>query len=96
MHVQRNSSTLITAITNHIALTVLALNTVQQNGGRIAAASNQRVQALQEGLGAIRDVLLYGRRLAALGLRDRIPLAEGLASTVALYRQALAQQLVHL
>ncbi|MFZ9935385.1 MAG: inorganic phosphate transporter, partial [Arenimonas sp.] len=33
---------------------------LQQNGERIAAASNQRVQALQEGLGAIRDVLLDG------------------------------------
>ncbi len=107
VHVQRNSSALITAITNHIALTVMALNMVlqivsallvaaglliglllidwlvavstaglfgiayglvaatsrsrlQQNGERIAAASNQRVKTLQEGLGAIRDVLLDG------------------------------------
>ena len=35
-------------------------------------------------------------RLAALGWRARIPLAEGLASTVALFRQELAQQLVRL
>jgi ABC-type multidrug transport system fused ATPase/permease subunit len=113
VHVQRNSSTLITAITNHISLTVFALNAVlqvvsafvvavglliglllidwlvavstagvfgiayglvaatsrrrlQQNGERIAAASNQRVQALQEGLGAIRDVLLDGSQATYL------------------------------
>ncbi len=35
-------------------------------------------------------------RLAALGWRARIPLAEGLASTVALFPQRLAQQLVRL
>jgi GDP-L-fucose synthase len=35
-------------------------------------------------------------RLAALGWRARIPLAEGLASTVALFRQGLVQQLVRL
>jgi GDP-L-fucose synthase len=35
-------------------------------------------------------------RLAALGWRARIPLAEGLASTVALFREELAQQLVRL
>jgi ABC-type multidrug transport system fused ATPase/permease subunit len=118
VHVQRNSSTLITAITNHIALTVLALNAVlqivsavvvavglliglllidwlvavstvgvfgiayglvaatsrrrlQQNGERIAAASNQRVQALQEGLGAIRDVLLDGSQSTYLDVYRR-------------------------
>jgi ABC-type multidrug transport system fused ATPase/permease subunit len=105
VHVQRNSSTLITAITDHIGATVQALNAVlqivsafvvtiglllglllidwlvalstaglfgmayalvvamsrrqlHQNSVRIAAAANQRVKALQEGLGAIRDVLL--------------------------------------
>jgi ATP-binding cassette subfamily B protein len=118
VHVQRNSSNLITAITNHIALTVLALNAVlqivsavvvaaglliglllidwlvalstaglfgiayglvaatsrrklQQNGERIAAASNQRVQALQEGLGAIRDVLLDGSQATYLEIYRR-------------------------
>ncbi len=35
-------------------------------------------------------------RLAALGWRARIPLAEGLASTVALFRQELEQQLVRI
>ena len=35
-------------------------------------------------------------RLATLGWRARIPLAEGLASTVALFRKDLAQQLVRL
>jgi GDP-L-fucose synthase len=35
-------------------------------------------------------------RLAALGWRARIPLAEGLASTVALFREELVQQLVRL
>jgi ABC-type multidrug transport system fused ATPase/permease subunit len=118
VQVQRNSSTLITAITNHIALTVLALNAVlqivsafvvaaglliglllidwlvalstaglfgfayglvaitsrrrlQQNGARIAAAANQRVKALQEGLGAIRDVLLDGSQATYLELYRR-------------------------
>jgi ABC-type multidrug transport system fused ATPase/permease subunit len=107
LHIQRNSSTLITAITGHIANTVQALNAVlqillavvvaaglliglllidwlvalsatglfgiaygmvaatsrrrlRQNGAQIAAATNQQVKALQEGLGAIRDVLLDG------------------------------------
>jgi ATP-binding cassette subfamily B protein len=118
VHVQRNSSTLITAITNHIALTVLALNAVLQivsalvvaaglliglllidwlvavstaglfgiayglvavtsrrrllqNGERIAVATNQRVQALQEGLGAIRDVLLDGSQATYLEVYRR-------------------------
>lgn len=118
VHVQRNSSTLITAITNHIALTVFALNAVlqivsafvvaaglliglllidwlvalstaglfgiaygmvaaisrrqlQKNGGRIATAANQRVKALQEGLGAIRDVLLDGSQATYLELYRR-------------------------
>ncbi len=118
VHVQRNSSTLITAITNHIALTVQALNAVlqivsalvvaaglliglllidwlvamstaglfgiayslvaitarrqlQQNGGQIAAAVKQRVQALQEGLGAIRDVLLDGSQATYVELYRR-------------------------
>ncbi len=35
-------------------------------------------------------------RLAALGLRARIPLGEGLANTLALFRHELAQQLVRL
>lgn len=118
VHVQRNSSTLITAISNHIALTVLALNAVlqivsalvvaaclliglllidwlvafstaglfgiayglvaiasqrqlRQNGEQIAAAANQRVKALQEGLGAIRDVLLDGSQATYLELYSR-------------------------
>jgi len=121
VHVQRNSSFLITAMTNHIAFTVAAMNTVlqivsagvvaaslllglllidwlvavssaglcglvyglvviisrrqlQQNGGRIAAAAQQRVKALQEGLGAIRDVLLDGTQstyMELYGLADR-------------------------
>jgi len=118
VHVQRNSSTLITAITDNIMNTVQALNAVlqivsavvvavglliglllidwlvavstaglfgiayglvaatsrrrlQQNGGRIAAAANQRVQALQEGLGAIRDVLLDGSQATYLELYRR-------------------------
>lgn len=107
VHVRRNSSTLISGMTQHIALTVDALNAslqiassfvvatgllvglllvdwqvafstagifgiayglvaissrgqLHQNGDRIAVAINQRVKALQEGLGAIRDVLLDG------------------------------------
>jgi len=35
-------------------------------------------------------------RLADLGWRAQIPLAEGLASTVALFREELTQQLVRL
>jgi len=118
VHVQRNSSSMISAITNHIGLTVLALNTVlqivsalvvaaglliglllidwlvalstaglfgiayylvaiasrrrlQQNGERIAAATDQRMQALQEGLGAIRDVLLDGSQATYLDVYRR-------------------------
>jgi ATP-binding cassette subfamily B protein len=44
---------------------------LQQNGGRIAAASNQLVQDLQEGLGAIRDVLLDGTQAIYLELYRR-------------------------
>ena len=105
VHVQRNSSILISALTQHVAVTVQALNVMLQmltsivvafglligllvvdwqvalfssilfgiaygvmaivsrrqllkNGQRIALANTQRVQALQEGLGGIRDVLL--------------------------------------
>jgi ABC-type multidrug transport system fused ATPase/permease subunit len=115
VHVQRNSSTLISAITRHVALTVQALNSLlqiatafvvaaglliglllidwkvalstgglfgiayalvaitarrqlQKNGELIAVATNQRVQALQEGLGAIRDVLLDGSQPTYLEL----------------------------
>jgi len=118
VHVQRNSSALITAITNHIALTVQSLNAVlqivsafvvavglliglllidwlvalstaglfglayglvaatarrrlQQNSEQIAAVANQRVQALQEGLGAIRDVLLDGSQATYLEVYRR-------------------------
>jgi ABC-type multidrug transport system fused ATPase/permease subunit len=118
VHVQRNSSTLITAITNHVEFTVLALNAalqivsafvvavglliglllidwlvalssaglfaiayglmattsrlqLQQNSGRIAAAANQRVKVLQEGLGAIRDVLLDGSQATYLEVYRR-------------------------
>ena len=118
VHVQRNSSTLINAMTQHVSLTVLALNAVLQiasaflvavgllvglllidwqvavvtaallaiayafvglssrrqlrdNGKRIAAASSHRVQALQEGLGAIRDVLLDGTQSSYLDLYRR-------------------------
>lgn len=105
VHLSRNSSTLISALTQHVALSVLALNSVLQivsasmvatglliglllidwqvaliaasvfsisyccvaffsrnhlrsNSKKIAEANKQRVQSLQEGLGAIRDVLL--------------------------------------
>jgi ABC-type multidrug transport system fused ATPase/permease subunit len=118
VHVQRNSSTLINAMTGHIGATVAALNAVlqivsavvvaaglliglllmdwlvalstaglfgiayglvaataqrrlQQNGELIAAAANQRVKALQEGLGAIRDVLLDGSQATYLELYRR-------------------------
>jgi ABC-type multidrug transport system fused ATPase/permease subunit len=118
VHVQRNSSNLITAITSHIDYTVEALNAalqivsafvvsvslliglllidwlvavstaglfgiayglvaatsrrqLQQNSERIAAVAKQRVQALQEGLGAIRDVLLDGSQATYLELYRR-------------------------
>ena len=109
VHVQRNSAAVITGITNHIALTVNALNNTLQlttsavvaaalltgllvidapialctaalfggaygvlaittrreltrNGKKIAEASTHQIKALQEGLGAIRDVLLDGNQ----------------------------------
>lgn len=107
VHVQRNSSAVITGITTQIGATVAALNILLQlltsvvvvaallsgllvidapvavgasalfgtaygvlaittrrqlrsNGDRIAEASRQQLKAIQEGLGAIRDVLLDG------------------------------------
>ena len=107
VHVQRNSSAVITGTTTQINLTVVALNALLQlitsavvaaglltgllvidapvavaaaalfgsayavlaltvrrelrrNGQKIAQASTQQLKALQEGLGAIRDVLLDG------------------------------------
>jgi len=117
-HVKRNSSSLISAMTQQIEDTVKALNTalqivsafvvaaglliglllidwlvalstaglfgiayglvavtsrrqLQQNGSRIAVANTQRVKALQEGLGAIRDVLLDGSQATYLELYRR-------------------------
>jgi len=107
VHLQRNSSTVITATTAHIGGMVRSLNSLlqlvtgilvamglltglllidwplslsaallfgsiygllavtvrralQRNGNRIVATSHQQLKALQEGLGAIRDVLLDG------------------------------------
>lgn len=118
VHVRRNSSTLISAMTRHVGLTVLALNALLQifsalvvavglmtgllivdwqvalftaglfgiayvvvaiisrrklvqNGEKIAKANDKRVQALQEGLGAIRDVLLDGTQTSYLELYRR-------------------------
>ncbi len=109
VHVQRNSASVITATTSHIAASVAALTALLQlitaalvaaglltglvliswvvalaaaalfasvygllalttrqelhrNSQRIAAAARQQLQALQEGLGAIRDVLLDGNQ----------------------------------
>ena len=109
VHLQRNSSAVITAITTQINLTVAALNSLFQlitsslvaiglliglllidapvalaaaalfgsaygllattvrrelslNSHKIAEASNLQLKALQEGLGAIRDVLLDGNQ----------------------------------
>ena len=113
VHLQRNSSTVITATSTQIELTVGALNALLQlitsavvalgllggllwidasialalmvvfgsvygvlalamrqelrsNGMRIAEATNQQLKALQEGLGAIRDVLLDGSQATYL------------------------------
>ena len=113
VHVQRNSSTVITGTTTHIGLTVVALNSLLQlitsalvaaglmmglllvdapvalgaaalfgasygllaitarrqlrsNGKKIAEASSKQLKVLQEGLGAIRDVLLDGNQPAYL------------------------------
>ena len=118
VHVQRNSSALISAITQQIAFTVESLNVVLQMmtaivvavglligiliidpfialsiagifgiaycsvaipsrrylklvGSLISAANIKRVQALQEGLGAIRDVLLDGSQLKYLEVYSR-------------------------
>jgi ABC-type multidrug transport system fused ATPase/permease subunit len=118
VHIQRNSSTLIAAITSNIAATVASLYVVlqivsgfvvaaglmiglllidwlvalstavlfgtayglvaitsrrqlQQNSLRITAAANQRVKALQEGMGAIRDVLLDGSQATYLDVYRR-------------------------
>ena len=109
VHLQRNSSDVITSITTQIGLTVVAINYFLQlitsclvaiglitglviidasvalsaailfsstyvllalnsrrelgrNSRRIAEATNQQLKALQEGLGAIRDVLLDGNQ----------------------------------
>ena len=113
VHVQRNSSTVITATSTHIDATAGALNTLLQlitsavvvvgllagllwidtaialavmvlfggayavlalvmrrelrsNGIRIAEVYSQKLKALQEGLGAIRDVLLDGSQATYL------------------------------
>lgn len=113
VHVQRNSSAVITATSTQIDMTVGALNALLQaltaalvavallsgllwidakvalavvllfgsaygalavairrelrtNGSRIAEAFNQQLKALQEGLGAIRDVLLDGSQATYL------------------------------
>ena len=113
VHLQRNSSTVINAVTNQIAVAVVAINSLlvswtavlvaallliglvyanwaialsvsivfggaycciaylskaklMRNGVVIAACSRQTVKALQEGLGAIREVLLNGTQSAYL------------------------------
>jgi ABC-type multidrug transport system fused ATPase/permease subunit len=118
VHVQRNSSDLITAVVGHVSRTVGALTSLlqlvmatvvavglvtglllidwqvalaasglfggiygllaistrwklQKNSQRIATAAGQQVKALQEGLGAIRDVLLDGRQPAYLEIYRR-------------------------
>ena len=115
VHVQRNSASVITAITNQIGATVGALNSLLQlltsvvvavglltglllidapvalaaaalfggaylslsiisrrelhiNGRKISEASILQLKSLQEGLGAIRDVLLDGNQLLYLQL----------------------------
>jgi len=121
VHVQRNSSTVITAISTQIELTVAALNALLQlitsvvvavsllagllwidasiamavmvlfgsaygvlalvirrelfsNGIRIAEAYNQQLKALQEGLGAIRDLLLDSSQPAYLQIYSKADL----------------------
>lgn len=44
---------------------------LRQNGERIASAQSHRVQAIQEGLGAIRDVLLDGSQSSYLAVYSR-------------------------
>lgn len=44
---------------------------LHENGGRIATATNQKVKALQEGLGAIRDVILNNSQDAYLEVYRR-------------------------
>jgi ABC-type multidrug transport system fused ATPase/permease subunit len=121
VHVQRNSSTVITAITTQIAQTVQVLNATLQlitavvvalgllgallaidwpvactamvvfgttygllsvttrrrlaaNSRLVASASHQQLKALQEGLGAIRDVLLDGNQTTYLDIYQRADL----------------------
>jgi ATP-binding cassette subfamily B protein len=118
VHVQRNSSAVITAVTSQITTTVSALTALlqlvtaavvaiglltglllidwpvalaaaglfggvygllaltarrklQRNGQRIARAASQQIKALQEGLGAIRDVLLEGSQPTYLEIYRR-------------------------
>lgn len=121
MHVQRNSSGVITAITTQVAQTVAVLNATLQlvtaavvalgllgallgidwpvactamavfgtayglllvtsrrrlaaNSRLVASASQQQLKALQEGLGAIRDVLLEGNHSTYLAIYQRVDL----------------------
>lgn len=118
VHVQSNSSEVITAVTSQIGGTVIALTSLlqlvtaavvaiglltglllidwpvalaaaglfggvygllaittrrklQRNGQRIAKAAGQQIKALQEGLGAIRDVLLDGSQPTYLEIYRR-------------------------
>ena len=50
---------------------ITARRQLSKNSERIALANTQRVQALQEGLGAIRDVLLDGNQATYLNLYRR-------------------------
>jgi len=50
---------------------IMSRHQLQQNSLRITAAANQRVKALQEGMGAIRDVLLDGSQATYLDVYRR-------------------------
>ena len=52
----------------YVLLAIISHRQLLHNGERISSANNQRVQALQEGLGAIRDVLLDGSQSTYLDL----------------------------
>jgi ATP-binding cassette, subfamily B, bacterial PglK len=123
VHVNLNTSSVITTSTTHINVTVKSLNSVlnlvtaaivavvlllglllidgaaalgaailfgsaysfiafntrrelQQNGRRIAIASKRQIKALQEGLGAIRDVVLDGNQASYLSMYKQADLPQ--------------------
>jgi ABC-type bacteriocin/lantibiotic exporter with double-glycine peptidase domain len=58
----------------YVAISITARKVLRRNSGRLASLSTQRIQAVQEGMGAIRDVLIERAQpmyLAKFGRLDR-------------------------